>query len=116
MVKVPSRSDGSLTEVSAVVLDTFGSTSLKTRRGSAPGCTNEPLESGLVSTERPAFPADVAPDILNHWSVHREARPPQPCLSAETLRQVNNGFIDTDKPPPGLMEARMRESMEHERT
>jgi len=75
----------------------------------APTFTIELLENGQRNMEKPAFPADVAPDILNHWSMHPEAGPRELCLSSEALRQVKNGFTETDKAEERLIKARVWE-------
>ncbi len=45
---------------------------------------------------------ETVPDILNHWSLHPGALPPQPCLASAP---VVNGFTDADQMPDATKEA-----------
>lgn len=68
--------------------------------------------------EKPEFPADQPPDIVNHWSVGltddqiREEILFNGCRPREDVRRTGH-FTEADNPLPGLMEARMWKLLEH---
>ena len=48
------------------MFDIFVNISPRTQKAYAPGFTSEPLVNGQQNMEKMAFPADPAPDIINH--------------------------------------------------